>query len=263
MIRHVNEVSTTTFDYIIIASKALRNSDSSTAELVRPAVSKDTTIVLIQNGIGIEDEYMEAYPINTLLSCVVYLPATQTRPGYIEMGDLEMLQIGLYPVSDDEEKIGRRDAFAEVIGRGNGTAKTFHDVQEKRWSKLLVNVGWNPVCALARSRDVDVLAAADEAEDFVKGVMMEVALIAQAFGYEGVNEHEVDRQLDRAKARIGTKGIMPSMMHDALHERRMEVDAIVGNTMRLGKQKGISVPRLEGLYVLTKALDARFAEAKN
>lgn len=79
------------FDYILVCSKAMPNLKPSTPEIIRPAVTKKRTcIVLIQNGVGIEDEYADAFPENPLLSCVVYLPTTQISPGHIEMGNFEV-----------------------------------------------------------------------------------------------------------------------------------------------------------------------------
>jgi 2-dehydropantoate 2-reductase len=65
------------FDYILVCTKAFPG----TAKLIKPAVSKGTAIVLAQNGIGIEEEYAELYPNNTIISGVVWLPTTQVEPG--------------------------------------------------------------------------------------------------------------------------------------------------------------------------------------
>ena len=100
-----------------------------------------------------------------------------------------------------------------------------------------------------------LLAASTEAQSYVAAVMSEIVNIAQALGYKSIDEAEAKRQLERATARIGTPGIEPSMMADALNGRRMEVEAIVGNPMRIGKEKGVKVERLEGLYVLAMALN--------
>ena len=45
------------------------------------------------------------------------------------------------------------------------------------------------------------------------------------------------------------------MLQDVQQGRRIEVEAIVGNPMRMGKEKGVKCVRLEMLYVLAKALD--------
>ena len=49
--------------------------------MIEAAVSERTAIVLAQNGIGIEEEYAELCPNNTIISGVVWLPTTQVEPG--------------------------------------------------------------------------------------------------------------------------------------------------------------------------------------
>jgi len=228
--------------------------------------------VLIQNGFQIEEEYKSAYPNNTLLSCVVYLPSTQISPGVVEMGNMALLEIGPYPALSSPsaastpsiEDLAPSDPVAattlrlrDLVRAGGGTSHCFADVQSQRWKKLILNCGCNPVCALSRSRDVAVLSSCDEAEDYVRQVMLEVAGVAQAEGYRGVNAEMVEEQMERAIVRIGTKGIEPSMMADVGLGRRLEVEAILGGVVRLGKKRGCGVVRLEGLYVLAKALDDR------
>ncbi|GAM87379.1 hypothetical protein ANO11243_054030 [Dothideomycetidae sp. 11243] len=255
------------YDYIIITTKAFPSSNSAlipspNAAAISPAITKDrTTIVLIQNGLLIEPEYKAAFPDNHVLSCVVYIPATQVRPGVVEMGNVERLQVGAYP-ANATGGTQQAEAFQALIRSGGGHAEAYADIQEKRWRKLMLNCGWNPVCALARSRDVGVLESCHEAEEFVRQVMLEVAAVAQKCGYASVDDEAADKQLQRAKDRLGTEGIEPSMMADAIGGRRMEVEAIIGAPMRLGKEKGVSVVRLEVLYVLSKALDDRIAEGK-
>jgi 2-dehydropantoate 2-reductase len=49
----------------------------SMAKLIGPAVTPEhTTIVLVQNNVGIEDEYAQIYSTNPIISAVVYPPAT-------------------------------------------------------------------------------------------------------------------------------------------------------------------------------------------
>ena len=65
------------YDFILVCSKAFPG----TAKMIRNAVTERTAIVLAQNGIGIEDEYSELFPNNTIISGVVWLPVTQVQPG--------------------------------------------------------------------------------------------------------------------------------------------------------------------------------------
>jgi 2-dehydropantoate 2-reductase len=100
-----------------------------------------------------------------------------------------------------------------------------------------------------------MLTASDEANSVVLAVMVEIRDIAAAHGYE-ITMEDVDLQLGRAQARIPKNaGIEPSMLQDVQSNRRIEVEAIVGNLVRMGKEKGVACVRLEMLYILTKALD--------
>ena len=65
------------FDFILVCTKAFPG----TAKMIETAVSEKTAIVLAQNGIGIEEEYADLYPNNTIISGVVWLPTTQVEPG--------------------------------------------------------------------------------------------------------------------------------------------------------------------------------------
>lgn len=244
------------YDYLIVACKAFP--DEQTSKTISAAVTPGhTTIVLIQNGIDIEQEYASRFLENPLLSCVVYLPTTQIKPGYIEMGDLETLQIGPFPASaHSKEKVkSAADKLVTLLKSAGGNASYFQDIQEKRWTKLLLNAPWNPICALTMSRDAAFLLSSPESEGVIVEVMNEVIAISKAMGYESVNEAAGQKGLDRAKQRIGTKGIEPSMLVDVLWNRRMEVEVILGNPLKRARELGVHVPRIEMLYVLAKVLD--------
>lgn len=252
------------FDYIIVTAKAIPSTPS-LPEQISPAVSSEasTTIVLVQNGIAIEDIYSSRFPDNPLLSCVVYLPATQTSPGTIAHGEVERLHIGTYPARGvPPSHKAAAESFASLLRSAGGTAFVHDDVQSERWNKLLVNASWNPICALSRSRDVQFMRSSPsgEATALVRRVMLEIAAVAHAAGYPELDESKVDHQLGRAQAR-SPPGVEPSMMADALASRNMEVDAIVGNALRVAGQRGVQTPLLGGIYALIKALDQRFTES--
>ncbi|KAI1094588.1 6-phosphogluconate dehydrogenase C-terminal domain-like protein [Rostrohypoxylon terebratum] len=261
------------FDYVVIAAKAIPTSPS-TAELIGPAVTKGKTgIVLIQNGIAIEDEYATRYPDNPILSTVAYFPATQVSPGVIQHREIETLHVGTYPASAPAAHKESAERFVELLTRGGATGKLHDDVQGERWGKLLVNGVWNPTCALTRLRDRQFIDANRDLElgldgsgsgkgdglGFVKEVMLEIAAVAQAYGYADVNEELVDFQISRAAVR-DLPGVQPSMLTDVFEGRSFEVDAIVGNAVRLARKKGVPTPMLKTIYLLANGLNESFAK---
>ncbi|KAJ2977923.1 hypothetical protein NUW58_g7662 [Xylaria curta] len=263
------------FDYILVTSKALPTKPS-TAELIQPAITPGkTAVVLVQNGIGIEEEYARLYAGDDvpILSASIYLPATQTAPGVVRHQEIEHLHIGTYPASGvpDAHKRAAR-VFVDLLATAGATATLHDDIQTKRWGKLLINGSWNPICALTRLRDKQFLeiggksGTREENEknavvQFVRDVMLEIASVAQACGQKDIDEKLVDFQLGYAISRT-LPGIQPSMMDDALAMKNMEVDAIIGNVVKMAREKNIPVPMLRTVYLLAQGLNTSFSLAK-
>ncbi|KAF3032977.1 hypothetical protein E8E12_002726 [Didymella heteroderae] len=186
----------TPFDYIVVCSKAI---PGTVPKWIASAVTPGhTAIVLLQNGIGIEDEYQAAFPGNPIISTVLYFPATQRPAGVITHGEIERLEIGAFPTSAPDT---HAKAFAALITAAGATAVLHADIQQVRWTKLLINASWNPICALARSKDTDVLASCVDADSVIEAVMLEIRDIAAAYGYV-ITHEKVQFELGRAKARI-------------------------------------------------------------
>jgi 2-dehydropantoate 2-reductase len=165
--------------------------------------------------------------------------------------EIELLHIGSYPASLDTESA---TLFANLIKAGGGSTEVHKDVQFERWGKLLVNGSWNPICALTRSTDAYFLRSNPEAVDFVREVMLEIASVASAYGYAAIDAPLVEFQLKRATVR-DTPGVEPSMMADALAGRNIEVEAIVGNVLKLAREKGVKTPLVRSIYILAAALN--------
>jgi 2-dehydropantoate 2-reductase len=244
------------FDYIVVCSKWFPNS----AHLIQPAVSAHTSIVLCQNGIGIEAEYVAAYSQNAIISGVVYLPTTQTSPGHIRMGPLQKLQIGTFSASPaDATTTKAAEEFAETFRAGGGIIEVHPDIQPARWIKLAVNVAWNPICALTRCDDANFLRSTPAAETAVRAVMKEISALAAAAGKAAgaeyiISEAMIEEQLARPTERLETGGKEPSMLTDVREGRPLEAEAILGNTVRIARQLGAETPRLDLLYALAGGL---------
>ncbi|KAH8586264.1 ketopantoate reductase PanE/ApbA-domain-containing protein [Bisporella sp. PMI_857] len=258
------EVPQGRYDYVVVASKSFPLSNP--AELVARAVTPEHTIIaLIQNGIDIEAPYKEKFPNNLILSCVVYLPVTQTSLGIFYHKEIERLVIGTYPHSAPPAHKLKAQHFGGLIKAGGATADVKDDVQGERWLKLLANGAWNPICALTRSRDAEFLTQNSSeiykpALDIIEKVQTEISLLAIASGYPQIDASKVEFQISRAKARITgeeNQGVEPSMMADVLYGKQMEVDAIIGNAVRIAERLGLreKVPMLRLLWILAEALN--------
>lgn len=240
------------FDYVILTCKAI---PGIYPNIIKSVITPDhTTIALLQNGIGIEQEYLEVFPNNPIVTAATYCATVQRPPGVISHHEVERLEIGSYPSSAPNT---HAQAFTSLLQQAGATAKLFDDVQAKRWYKLLLNACWNPIRALTQSSDVQFMQSSEGATDFALDVMLETREIALAQGYD-IAISEVEAQWKRAIIRVASgKAVEPSMLQDVKAHRKTEIEAIVGNTVRMAKEKGVPCGKLDTIYLLMKSLDSR------
>ena len=203
------------FDYIFVTTKV---APSRKLPLDGYPISRDrTTIVLVQNGIGIEEAYATAYPGVRLLSGVAYIIASQPAPGLIvQEGESMRLFLGPYPPSLGEAKGGE-----EIVQRMNAARVPtvfHHDIQPQRWKKLLFNGCYSTVCAATAATTTTAAEAP-------------------------ITEQEVDSFFEELseKRKLDT---VPSMLQDAQKGIEMEADALCGNICRIAEQHGVDTPRM-------------------
>jgi 2-dehydropantoate 2-reductase len=240
------------FTYIIITSK-ITSSPPTTPSLIAPAVSPETSIVLIQNGLNIETPYANAFPSNPILTATTYLPCTQTSPGVISHTSFELLNLGAVPSTAPQSHHDAAQSFASLITSGGATAHVLPSMQRERYIKLLANASWNPISALSRSRDAQFLRSSPHALQYIRSVMHEIASVARAEGHE-IDDQTIEDNLARSRGR-SLPGVEPSMLNDVLGGREMEVEAILGEVVRVAEGRGVPVPLLSANYCLLKALD--------
>lgn len=246
------------YDFVFVATKCFPGSTPSLSEQIQPAVQgrPQTAIVLAQNGINIEAEVAQAYPGNPVLSCVVYLPATQTESGVIEYPEmLNLLEVGTFPPDSPDSHKAAATKLVELINASGGRAEFHDNIQTARWAKILMNCTWNPICALCLSSDGDFLnSASPYAFEFGWGVVKEILELAKVIGIPDVTEEVAKQKISIATRRAASNtGRENSMVQDVRQGRLFEVEAIVGNTIRAGREHGVKMPLTEMLYALARA----------
>ncbi|OAL55100.1 2-dehydropantoate 2-reductase [Pyrenochaeta sp. DS3sAY3a] len=246
------------FDFVVVCIKA-NNAGISPTELIRMAIKESyTSIVIIQNGLGVERIYQEAFPKNPIISGVTYMPTSQLSPCVVSHTETQKLYLGIYSGSPNTSLLGMNvtEALAGMIRAAGADATVCADIQVERWKKLISNATWNPICALSRCRDLQFLQAIpDLAQEFVIESMREVVAVAAALGYSKVIKQDtIDAQVRRSALREWP-GVRPSMLADIEVGGAMEVEAIVGEVVRVAKRNSVSVPRLETLYLLLRGYE--------
>ena len=235
-----------TADYVIVATKVLPGVDL--IKMLTPVVkTSQTAIVLLQNGIDIERSVKAAFPDNELISIIAYIGASRPARGEVLHQGAGNLKAGVYPngISD------RARELAAAFASGGVKCELCEDIQFTRWYKLLWNLPFNSVSVLAGRADTKTMTQNAELEKLCWDLMLETVAVANAC--------QVALTQDDALSQMEyTKNFPPyktSMLQDFEAKREMEVDAILGNTIKLAHQNQVPVPKMEVCYALLKQLN--------
>ncbi|KXX75029.1 putative 2-dehydropantoate 2-reductase [Madurella mycetomatis] len=83
------------WDFIIVTTKALPDLSDDSA-LIAPLVGPKSAIVLIQNGVGVEEPYRSRFPATPIISAVTVISAEQTSPGTVRQNRWTRIHLGPY-----------------------------------------------------------------------------------------------------------------------------------------------------------------------
>jgi 2-dehydropantoate 2-reductase len=234
-------------DYILVGLKVLPEID--TAEIIKEVVGPETAIVLLQNGVEIEEPVAQAYPDNEIISGLAFICATRTSPGHIDHTDFGRVVIGRYPAGTSV----KAEKLARLFNEAGLKCEMTEDAVTARWRKLVWNAPFNPISVLGGGADTKTMMENPESLELARKVMEEVCRTAEAAGHP-LPEEVVQQNIDGTRAMAPYKS---SMLVDFEAGRPMEVEAILGNGLRVAKRHGVSAPHMESLYGLLKLVDKK------
>ncbi len=232
-------------DYLIVALKVLPEID--TISLIKDAVSTETTIILIQNGINIEKHIYQQFPNNEIISAIAYIGVRKTDPGKIIHQDNGKLIIGKYPYG--KSCIARK--FADLFENTHIPCKVVENIQYYRWLKLVWNIPYNSVSVLGNHADTKSIMDNEYSLNLIKKLMQEVANCAEKDGYK-LDDNVIQENLDFTSTLSPYK---TSMLIDFENNRKMEIDAILGNTIELADKLNVNIPHIKTIYALLKLVN--------
>jgi 2-dehydropantoate 2-reductase len=237
-------------DFVIIATKVLPEID--VPFLLEGTVSSNSTIVLLQNGIYIEESVEKAYPHNEIISALAFVCVNRISPGITSHLDYGRIVIGTYPngITPQAKKL------QELFTKGNIDCQIDEDVLSARWRKLLWNAPFNPISVLAGGADTREMTSHEPTIALVKAVMHEIHALSIADGHE-LSIESIDKNINDSYKMVPYK---TSMLLDYEAKRPMEVEAILGNTVRLAKKLNVEVPHIESLYGTLSLLNIKNQE---
>jgi 2-dehydropantoate 2-reductase len=233
-------------DCVILTSKVHASIDR--VALLRPVVGPHTVILLIQNGVDIEQEIADAFPSNELLSSLAFVAVGRGKPGEVNHQSLGSLLLGKYPqgVTPAARQLA---ALFEASGVG---CRLTEDVVAARWQKAVWNATFNPLSIMGGVLDTAQMLHSPDSEAFIRQAMREVCDVAAAAGHE-LDPKLIDNMIAGTRAMPAYK---TSMALDYENHRPMEIEAILGATVRAGRKAGVKTPALESIYAIAKMVEA-------
>ncbi len=238
-------------DYVVLCTKAIDVSEN--LELIRPAVSNNSAIVFIQNGVETEQAFIDAFPGNEIISGLAFICCNRIGPGQIAHLAYGRLALGSLTntISPKAKQLGALFNAAGI------ECRITDDIIGARWQKCVWNAPFNPLSVLSGGLATqDILSTQDP---LVRSIMQEVVAIASACG------HPLPE--DIIECNIANTRTMPpyktSMLLDYEQGRPMETEAILGNTIRAARREDVPSPHLETLYALMKLRELKVAQSSN
>jgi 2-dehydropantoate 2-reductase len=228
-----------TVDVVLFCVKSY---DTETAaRQLSPILHKDSVVLSLQNGIDNEEKISHLIERGQVYSGAAYISARVTAPGRIsETGGFQRIVFG--PMD------GPINERAREIHRSLVSAGVKCDLREKMlvdlWNKFIFIASMGSFTAMSRLTQGEIIAQ-PETLSLVFDAMREIEALARKRG--------VDVQpLDEAKMLEGLKRFdsetRSSMYYDLVGERPLEVEALNGTVVRLGRELGIPTPIHHAMY---------------
>jgi 2-dehydropantoate 2-reductase len=239
-------------DLVVIATKAMHI--EAAAASARALIGANTALLTIQNGLGSADRVADALAGTPVMIGVAGgFGASMKGPGHAHHNGMELIRLGnragaITPALTE---------VAEVWAQAGFKVRTFDDIAQLVWEKLICNVCFSASTALTEWTISQVMADEDTWR-MASGCASEAYAVARA------KNITLDFDDPVAYARdFGSKipNAYSSLALDLMAGRASEIDAINGAIPPAGREVGIAAPYNETLSALVRAKEQSSAFA--
>lgn len=247
-------------DFVILSIKA--NGLPAIADAVQPLLGPSTALVPVVNGVPwwyfyklpgpYENTRLQAVDPGGILwerlaperviGCVVYPAAEVTEPGVIEHTYSNRFDIG----EPDGSKSERAQVFAKAMINAGFRVPIRPRIRDSLWVKLWGNLSFNPLCVLTTAT-LDRVIGDPGTRAVARTMMLEAQVVAEKLGV--TLPLDVDARIAGAEE-VGVH--KPSTLVDLERGRPMEIDALLGAVIEMGKLTRTPMPICEVVYALVR-----------
>lgn len=221
-------------DVILVCLKTTQN--HLLPSMLRPIIHKDTVVVLIQNGLGMEQTLSEQMPGIAIVGATAFICTTKVGPGHIHHAEYGTITLAPYSrnctsileqISIDFEKAGIK-------------VNVFDDLNSVRWKKLVWNIPYNGLTVVLNAA-TDTLTFSADSRRLVIDLMKEVVEAGRACGAV-ISESFIDTMISMTEKMTPYS---PSMKLDYDAHRKMEIQTMFSNPIAIAKQHGFYMKKTE------------------
>ena len=234
-------------DVVLVCLKSVNNSMLNS--LLPPLLHQQTLVVLIQNGIGIEEDVQKMFPDIQLAAGLAFICSAKTEPGRVNHQCYGSINLTNYSCKDETLMQKVVDEF-----RLAGIKAELVEYHEARWKKAVWNMPFNGM-TVALHTQTDLLLKNEATRKLIREQMMEVVGAARHLGIKNLDSSFVDKMIETTDSMTPYS---PSMRLDYDFHRPMELYYIYTRPIETAHEAGYQMPKLEMLEA-----ELRFLEEQN
>jgi len=200
----------------------------------------DGLALTLQNGWGNRETLEQALRPRRVALGITTLGATLLAPGVVRAGGQGPVTLGSHP---------RIRPLAELLPAAGFDVRMADDVAGLAWGKLVINAAINPLTALLRVPNGELLER-PEARALMGQAAAETAAVGLA---QGLHLPFADPIVAAEEVARRTAANHSSMFQDVQAGRPTEIDAICGAVVQTGERLGVPTPANHTLWLLVRA----------
>ncbi len=179
-----------------------------------------------------------------VIGSVVYPACELVRPGVVRIVEGNRFSLG----EPDGSRSERVELLSRALMAAGFKAPVSRDIRSEIWVKLWGNLAFNPISALSHATLQDICRFPPTRE-LATRMMTEAKAVAEALGV--VFRISLEQRFAGAEA-VGAH--KTSMLQDVEQGRTLELQALVGAVIELGRITGVPTPTIDAIFAITGLL---------
>ncbi len=179
-----------------------------------------------------------------VVGSVVYPAAELVEPGVVKVVEGNRFTLG----EPDGSRSERIEALSQAMIRAGFKAPVSKDIRGEIWVKLWGNLSFNPISALTHAT-LEGICRFPPTRALAAAMMTEAQAVAEALGVRF--KIGLEQRIAGAEA-VGAH--KTSMLQDVEAGRALELEALVGAVVELGRITGVPTPTIDAIYAAVQLL---------